>query len=277
MTDGQNPSRSPNPGPAASGHGFGTAPVFLASISTILGAILFLRFGYAVGHVGLAGTLLIIGVAHLVTIPTVLAVSEIATNRRVAGGGAYYIISRSFGTRIGGVIGIALYLSQAISVAFYLVAFAEVFGPVSAWIESAWSIAVDPRFVSLPATLVVVALVLTKGADLGVRVLWVVCLTLGGSITAFLLVAPSGAGRGRTRRRGGRRRSTPRRAFVPFQSRHLRRRVRRHPTGVRRRQPGVAGALQLQRKGFLPGMQRSGLPAGRAVVPRRRAPGLQGL
>ena len=35
------------------GHGFGTAPVFLASISTILGAILFLRFGYAVGNVGL--------------------------------------------------------------------------------------------------------------------------------------------------------------------------------------------------------------------------------
>ena len=31
------------------GHGFGTAPVFLAAISRILGAILFLRFGYAVG------------------------------------------------------------------------------------------------------------------------------------------------------------------------------------------------------------------------------------
>ena len=27
------------------GHGFGTAPVFLASISTILGALMFLRFG----------------------------------------------------------------------------------------------------------------------------------------------------------------------------------------------------------------------------------------
>jgi len=29
---------------------FGTAPVFFTAISTILGAILFLRFGYAVGH-----------------------------------------------------------------------------------------------------------------------------------------------------------------------------------------------------------------------------------
>ena len=41
---------------AEQGHGFGTSPVFLASISTILGAILFLRFGYAVGHVGLWGS-----------------------------------------------------------------------------------------------------------------------------------------------------------------------------------------------------------------------------
>ena len=117
-----------------SGHGFGTAPVFLASISTILGAILFLRFGYAVAHVGLWGSLMIIVIGHLVTIPTVLAVSEIATNRRVAGGGAYYIISRSFGTSIGGSIGIALYLSQAISIAFYLVAFAEAFEPVYEWV-----------------------------------------------------------------------------------------------------------------------------------------------
>ena len=178
---------APRPSPAPAGHGFGTAPVFLASISTILGAILFLRFGYAVSDVGLLGTLLIIAIAHLVTIPTVLAVSEIATNRRVAGGGAYYIISRSFGTRIGGVIGIALYLSQAISVAFYLVAFAEAFRPAYAWIESAWGFAMDPRFVSLPATAVLLAVVFVKGADMGVRVLWVVCLILAGSIAAFLL------------------------------------------------------------------------------------------
>ena len=88
---------------------------------------------------------------------------------------------------------------------------------------------------------------------------------------------PPPTGRGRRRRRGGRCRSTPRRAFVAFQSRHLRRRVRRHSAGVRRRQPGVARALQLQRPGFLPGMQGPGLLGGRAVLPRRRAPGLQGL
>lgn len=183
MTDGQ----SPGPSPTSSGHGFGTAPVFLASISTILGAILFLRFGYAVANVGLGGTLAIIALAHLVTIPTVLAVSEIATNRRVAGGGAYYIISRSFGSRIGGVIGITLYMSQAISVAFYVVAFAEAFSPAYEWIASTNGLVVDPRFVSLPAVVALLLVVLKRGADLGVRVLWVVCVILGGSIATVLL------------------------------------------------------------------------------------------
>ena len=60
-----------------------------------------------------------------------MAVAEIATNRKVQGGGAYYIISRSFGLNIGAAIGIALFLSQAISVAFYVIAFAEAFMPFS--------------------------------------------------------------------------------------------------------------------------------------------------
>ena len=169
------------------GHGFGTAPVFLASISTILGAILFLRFGYAVAHVGLWGSLMIIMLGHLVTIPTVLAVSEIATNRRVAGGGAYYIVSRSFGESIGGTIGIALYISQAISVAFYIVAFAEAFQPIYDLVETARGVQLDPRWVSLPVTIIMIILMLTKGADLGVRVLWVVSVILTASIAAFLL------------------------------------------------------------------------------------------
>ena len=56
------------------GHGFGTAPVFLASISTILGAVMFLRFGYAVGHLGALGTIGLILLGHLVTIPTAMAI-----------------------------------------------------------------------------------------------------------------------------------------------------------------------------------------------------------
>src|SRR4030042_5423295 len=106
---------------------FGTIPVFFTAISTILGAILFLRFGFAVGTLGFWGGLLIIIVGHALTIPTAFAISELATNKRVEGGGEYFIISRSFGLNIGATIGIALYLSQAISGAFYMIAFTEAF------------------------------------------------------------------------------------------------------------------------------------------------------
>jgi len=83
---------------------FGTLLVFLTALSTILGAVLFLRFGWAIGQIGFVGTIGIIVLGHLITIPTALAVAEIATNLKVQGGGAYYIISRSFGFNIGGAI-----------------------------------------------------------------------------------------------------------------------------------------------------------------------------
>lgn len=172
------------------GYGFGTAPVFLASISTILGAIMFLRFGYAVGNVGLVGAVAIIVVGHMVTIPTALAIAEIATNRRVEGGGEYFIISRSFGTTIGGAIGISLYLSQAISVAFYMIAFAEAFTPLAGDFTRLTGLAWDPRWISFPALLALLALVLTKGADLGVKALYAVAAILGASLVMFFMGGP---------------------------------------------------------------------------------------
>ena len=68
-----------------------------------------LRFGFAVGNVGLIGTIGIVLIGHLVTIPTAMAIAELATNQKVEGGGEYFIISRSFGLVIGSSIGIALF------------------------------------------------------------------------------------------------------------------------------------------------------------------------
>ncbi|MFN3323860.1 MAG: amino acid permease [Bryobacteraceae bacterium] len=179
--------------PVMKGHGFGTAPVFLAAISTILGAVMFLRFGYAVGHLGLTATIVLIILGHMVTVPTAMAVAEISTNRRVEGGGEYFMISRSFGTTIGGAIGVSLYLSQAVSVAFYMIAFAEAFRPMLDWIQSNVGIATDPRMVSVPFTILLVATIIYKGAELGVRALWVVCAILAVSLTLFFLGKGPGA------------------------------------------------------------------------------------
>jgi len=169
------------------GYGFGTAPVFLAAISTILGAILFLRFGYAVGHTGLFGSIIIILIGHAITIPTALAIAEIATNLKVEGGGEYFMISRSFGSMVGGTIGISLYLSQAISVAFYMIAFAEAFTPLFGWIQAKTGITPQTWMFSVPATILLLALMLTKGANMGVSALWVVVTTLGISLAMFFM------------------------------------------------------------------------------------------
>jgi len=145
---------------------FGTAPVFFTAISTILGAILFLRFGFAVGTVGFWGAVLIILLGHMVTIPTALAISEIATNKRVEGGGEYFIISRSFGLNIGATIGIALFLSQAISVAFYVIAFTEAFDFVFSYVLDSYGYTLPKQAISIPSILILAVLVLTKGANL---------------------------------------------------------------------------------------------------------------
>ncbi len=172
---------------SSKGYGFGTAPVYLAAISTILGAILFLRFGYAVAHTGMLGSILIVLIGHAITIPTALAIAEIATNLKVEGGGEYFIISRSFGPMIGGTIGISLYLSQTISVAFYIIAFSQAFIPLFDWIEIKTGFMPQIWMVSLPATGLLIILMLKKGAGIGVSALWVVVGILAISLVFFFL------------------------------------------------------------------------------------------
>ncbi|NNF27223.1 MAG: amino acid permease [Gemmatimonadetes bacterium] len=148
---------------------------------------MFLRFGYAVGQTGLLGAFGIILLGHMVTVPTALAIAEIATNRRVEGGGEYFIISRSFGTTIGGAIGVSLYISQAVSVAFYMIAFGEAFMALAPWILESTGLSLDARWVSVPSTLILTMLILSRGADLGVKALWVVAGILGLSLAFFFL------------------------------------------------------------------------------------------
>ncbi|MCA1746193.1 MAG: amino acid permease, partial [Bacteroidales bacterium] len=164
---------------------FGTLPVFFTAISTILGAILFLRFGFAVGTLGFWGVILIIILGHMVTIPTALAISELATNKRVEGGGEYFIISRSFGLNIGATIGFALYLSQAISVAFYIIAFTEAFEFFFNWVGSKFDFFLPRQVISIPAMFVLAIVILKKGATIGVKMLYVVVGILFISLVLF--------------------------------------------------------------------------------------------
>ena len=171
---------------------FGTMPVFITAISTILGAILFLRFGYAVGNVGLLGAFGIIVLGHLITIPTALAVAELATNQKVEGGGAYYIISRSFGLNIGAAIGIALFLSQAISVAFYIIAFAESLMPIIDSLEERYTNIefnreLIQKIIGLSSMSILTLVILKKGANVGMKALYFVASILFIALAFFFL------------------------------------------------------------------------------------------
>ncbi|MCD4781086.1 MAG: amino acid permease [Candidatus Omnitrophica bacterium] len=99
--------------------------VFTPCLLSVLGVIMYLRLGWVVGNVGLAGALLIIVFSHLITLSTALSMSSVVTNIRIGTGGAYSIISKSLGIEAGGAIGLPLYISQAVSVAFYITGFGE--------------------------------------------------------------------------------------------------------------------------------------------------------
>ena len=166
---------SPNQN-AAQGR-FGTfGGVFVPTILTILGIILFLRIGWVVGQAGLVGTLVIIALANAISFITGLSLSAIATNMNVRAGGAYYMISRTLGLEIGGAIGIPLYLSQAVSVAFYIIGFTEAF--VSAFPG------MDPRLISTVVALVFGALAYS-GADFAVKVQYIILVVMAAALTSF--------------------------------------------------------------------------------------------
>ena len=99
--------------------------VYTPTILTVLGVIMYLRFGWVVGQVGLAQCIVIVVLANIITIATSFSLSAVATNSRVGVGGAYYIISRSLGLEVGGAIGLPLFISQALSVTLYAFGLAE--------------------------------------------------------------------------------------------------------------------------------------------------------
>ena len=107
---------------------FGTfAGVFTPSVLTILGVIMYMRLGWVVGNAGLIGAIVIIVIAHVISVATGLSVSSVATDKKIGAGGIYYVLSRSMGIPIGGSIGIALFIGTAFSIALYLIGFAESF------------------------------------------------------------------------------------------------------------------------------------------------------
>ena len=105
---------------------FGTfLGVYVPSVLTILGVMMYLRFGWVLGHTGLPLAMLIVLMASSITLITGLSASAIATNMKVGVGGEYYMVSRSLGLELGGAIGIPLFLCRVLSLTLYCFGLAE--------------------------------------------------------------------------------------------------------------------------------------------------------
>jgi amino acid transporter len=162
---------------------FGTfGGVFTPNVLTILGVIMFLRFGQITGQAGVLDAIMILLCAKLITSLTSFSLAAIATNTRVKGGGAYYLISRSLGVEFGGGIAFVFYLAQSVSVAMYVIGFAEAF--VAAFPE----LASDQQLVASIANAAVFVTVLI-GAGWALRLQYLILLILVAAIISFTIGA----------------------------------------------------------------------------------------
>ena len=167
-------------------HKFGTfLGVYTPSILTILGLIMYLRFGWIVGNVGLIKTITIVLIASSITFITGLSASAIATNIKVGVGGEYYMISRSLGLEPGGAIGIPLYLCRTLSVTFYCYGLSEAI--LVLWPESSVAL---PSYSLQGLTIffiVLVTLLSGKSAKLVLKSQIPIMILVGASIIALMI------------------------------------------------------------------------------------------
>ena len=184
-------ARGPGSGRGRSGSngsepvGFGTfGGVFTPCTLTILGVIMFLRFGQVIGNAGVLLGIVIVLISKAITTLTALSLSAIATNTRVRGGGAYFLISRSLGVEFGSSIGLVFYVAQAVSVAMYVLGFTEAF--VAALPDTGLTSTAVASLVNL-----VVFLCVYIGAGWTIKVQYGILTLLGLSLVSFFVGAAS--------------------------------------------------------------------------------------
>ncbi len=164
------------------GYQFGTFKgVFTPSILTILGVIMYLRFGWVLGNVGLFKTLLIVTISTSITFLTGLSISALATNMKVGGGGTYFIISRSLGLETGAAVSLPLYFAQALGISFYIAGFAE-------------SVSAMFPFLSMKltglATLLALGVLSYISANIALKAQFLILLLVVSSLVSFFMGHP---------------------------------------------------------------------------------------
>lgn len=162
------------------GYQFNTfSGVFLPSILTIFGVVMFLRLGTIVGELGIIGALGLLVFAESIAVATGLSISSVSTNTPVQSGGPYFLISRALGPGFGTSIGLTYFISQTLSVPFYIIGFSEAVTTLF------------PRLGAYPLWVCMIPLILLfgialVGANWAIRTQYVIMAILGISIVVML-------------------------------------------------------------------------------------------
>lgn len=161
------------------GYQFGTFKgVFTPNILTILGVVMYLRFGWVLGNSGLIPTLIIVTISTAVTFLTALSVSTLATNMKVKTGGAYYIISRALGIEAGASIGLPLYLAQTLGISFYAIGFAESVVQIIPYAG------INIKLIGI-VTLIALTIIALKSTDIALKTQYVILALIALSLISF--------------------------------------------------------------------------------------------
>ena len=161
--------------------------VYVPSVLTILGLVMYLRLGWALGNLGLPLMIFIVVISSMITFITGMSASAIATNMRIGVGGEYYIIAHSLGLELGGAIGMPLYLCRTLSITFYSFGLAESFAVL--WPQSMGVI--PPHMIQFIAVVIIVIITVLSGksASLALRLQIPIMIAVGLSIIALVIGA----------------------------------------------------------------------------------------
>jgi amino acid transporter len=175
--------------PTTTGHvvKFTRYSVLFQALGTIFGAAMFLLFAPALGNVGLLNMLIIMVLGHVVTGAVAYTTSELASNKRLGGGGEYAMAKATHGTHLSAGIGLSLFVAQTISITFYAVALAIGLEPLVQWVAGHLGyIVTDLRYVSL--VLIAGVFVLNMlGGDITARFLMPIVAILGLAVLSFFV------------------------------------------------------------------------------------------
>ncbi|KDO20645.1 hypothetical protein SPRG_13398 [Saprolegnia parasitica CBS 223.65] len=111
--------------------------VYLPCLQTLIGVVFFCRMPWVTGQAGVPLTCFLFVMCQSVGYLTALSICALVTNGKIAGGGVYYLISRTIGIETGLSVGLLVFCGASFAIAFTVLGAVETLANIfdtSQWI-----------------------------------------------------------------------------------------------------------------------------------------------